>query len=387
MRPSSVFRAWTLGACSVLSVATASELARAQTPGPAPSPADPSAAPTLSPNATPPLGPNAAPSPLPSGELSVRISDEQGTVFLDGREVGQGSYQGVVSVGRHQLRVTREGYDTYEVWLDIEAGQVRSESVSLRQSVTALPPSRGHGEGRSRDGLYGGIQLLGVFQPTGTGTTFEDACDTIGATSCAPATPLGAGLAGYVGWLFEPLGLELALTGTAQVQQPSASFDGEHGSEINPLVATPAREEKFTIGHFGGSAALRARFWLDVSRVRFTVAAGPGLAYRSIAWERETTTPDGFTDNTVGSGIDYLSPQLSLEAGAALMVTRSLGITLGFTTWFESAGDNARSEPRNDTLLYKDEKTRPVPLATPAYDMANGIQWYIGPYLGVSFGP
>jgi hypothetical protein len=38
-------------------------------------------------------------------------------------------------------------------------------------------------------------------------------------------------------------------------------------------------------------------------------------------------------------------------------------------------------------VLFKDEKTAPQQQATPAYDMASGIQWFLGPYLGLSFGP
>jgi hypothetical protein len=292
-----------------------------------------------------------------------------------------------VAAGRHQLRVTRPGYEPFEAWIDVEPGQVRSESVSLRQSVDAGTLPVAPPEARGRDGLYGGIALFGAFEPAGAGTTFDDACDTTGATSCSPQSPLGAGLSGYIGWLFEPLGLELGLLASAHVDEPSAYFDGVHGTEINPVVASPEREEKFTIGRFGGGAAIRGRLWYTVSRFRFTVAAGPGIAYRNIAYQRETQAAGGFSSEIAGSGISYFSPMLSLEAGAQLLLGKSLGLSVGLLSWFESASDNARSKPRTDTILFRDDRTPPLRQATPAYDLANGMQWFLGPYLGLSFGP
>jgi hypothetical protein len=384
MRSYVLFRA--LSACLLGLVGTGAALpvARAQT-APGPATATPS---TMSTPPGAPLAGAAAALPGTTGELSVRVGDEQGTIYIDGREVAQGSYRGTVSAGRHQLRVTRPGYEPFETWVEVEAGQVRAETVSLRQSVVDVTATAATTVlGRSLDGLYGGVHLFGAFQPSGAGTTFEDACDTTGATSCSPQAPLGAGLSGYIGWLFEPLGLELALMGSAQVEEPSATFDGVHGSDINPLVATPARTEKFTIGRFGGGAAIRGRLWYNLPLVRFTFAAGPGLVYRSIAFERETSTPDGFSSDNAESGIDYLSPMLSLEAGASVMLGRSLGLSIGVLSWFETASDSAKSKARNDTVLFKDEKTRPLNQATPSYDLANGPQWFLGPYVGLSFGP
>jgi hypothetical protein len=354
----------------------------------APAPTNPAPVTPTPPSAEPAPAPAPSASPAAAmGELNVRTSDEQGTLFIDGREVGQGSFRGAIPPGRHQLRVTRPGYETFEAWLDIEPGQVRAETVSLRQSVQEVVPAASPPDPGTKDGLYGGLQLFGAFQPSGAGTTFEDACDTTGATSCSPGGPLGAGLSGYLGWLFDPLGLELGLFGSAHVEESSASFDGVNGSEINPIVASPAREEKFTIGRFGGGASVRGRLWYSTPRVRFTVAAGPGLLFRSMAFERETEAVNGFTGRIAESGIDYLSPMLSLEAGAELRVSRTLALSLGVLSWFETASDNGKSAQRTDTVLLPEDDTPPVPHATPAYDLANGTQWFIGPYLGLAFGP
>jgi len=366
----------------------AAAFAQASPPA-SPNPATPPVATTGTPPVPPvPVAPPvpAAPPAAPTGELNVWIHDEQGTILIDGEVRGQGTFRGNLPAGRHQLRVTRDGFETHESWVEIQAGQAHSESISLQQRVAPVSVASTEAA-RNLDGIYGGIRLLGALEPTGSGTTLDNACDTTGATSCSVGTSLGAGLSGYVGWLFEPLGLEIALLGSAHVDRPVAEFDGEQGSEINPVVAAPQRDEKFTIGRFGGGAAIRGRLWHSVSSVRFTVAAGPGFVYRTLAFRRETEAADGFTSRVAESDIDYVSPLLSVELGAEFALSRSLGFSVGVVSWFEHAGDDAKSSARNDGTLFLDEDTPPLAQATPAYDLTSGPQWFIGPYLGVAFGP
>jgi hypothetical protein len=345
-----------------------------------------------SPGVVPPTATPSSTSPPPQvsagsdGELNVTVADGQGTILVDGREVGQGNFRGPLAPGRHQVRVTRDGYEPYDSSVEIGSGEVRSESVALRPSVAPVE-FQSTGPIRDEHGIYGGLQILGALQPSGAGTTLEDSCGTTGATSCSAGTELAAGLLGYVGWLFDPLGLELALLASADLVQPSASFDGEHGSEINPILASPAREEKFKIARFGGGAAIRGRVSYSLPKVRFTFAAGPGFTYRYFAFRRTTDAADGFSGETAEAGPDYVSPMLSLEAAAQWRVSKSFALAAGVVSWFEHAGDDTVSESRNDTFLTGGDDDRPVAQATPEYHLANGPQWYLGPFLGVAFGP
>lgn len=75
------------------------------------------------------------------------------------------------------------------------------------------------------------------------------------------------------------------------------------------------------------------------------------------------------------------------SSGAKVLLGRTLGLTLGVFSWFETASDNAKSSARTDTVRFRDENTRPLAQATPAYRLANGPQWFLGPYLGLCFGP
>jgi hypothetical protein len=360
---------------------------------PTPRPTAPASRPT-SPAAptTPAPAPTAASSEpraevLAPAELNVRDQSEQANIFVDDELVGTGTFQGKVAPGRHRLRVVRPGYQTLETVIDVRPGQVHTESVALRPAVSAEVASTTFAPTADADGLYGGVALLAAFQPNGSGTTLADACDTTGATHCTAGSVKGGGLSGYIGWMFTPLGLELALLVSGDVVEPVASFDGVTGSDINPNLAAPARDEQFTIARAGGGVTLRARFEYSLSKFRFSAAAGPGLAYRYLVLSRKTESALGYSGEVADSGSSYVSPMLSVELAAQWRFSRTAALALGVATWFEHAGDGVKSEARDNAVLLGADGASPLPQATPEYDMANGTQWYIGPFVGLGFGP
>ena len=332
----------------------------------------------------------AAPAPAPAGgeaRLTITVEGEIGTIWLDGARVGEGAYSGTVAAGTHALRVSRPGYGEHVTTLTLAAGEVRSESLALTRSVGLAAYDPGAAVVPSSDGMYGGVHLLAAFVPSGAGTTFEDSCDRIGATRCDPGSSLGGGLSGFVGFMYSPVGLELAMLVSGDRVSPSARFDGETGSELNPVVASPARREAFDIYRVGGGGALRIRVVQDVSRFHFSFAAGPGFMYRFLGMTRETDAEDGRSGRYVDAGASYVSALLSLEAAASMRIGPTTALSLGLTSWIEHAGDKTRSEPENRTLLTGDQANqRPTPQATPPYDLANGPQWFLGPFVGLTFG-
>ena len=319
-------------------------------------------------------------------EITVRTTENAGNISIDGELRGEGEFDGWFPPGRHSIVVERVGYERFENTLNCVAGDVYVESVSLEQSVgLSAAPRDIPADTGGADGIYGGVQLLGAFQPSGSGTTLQDACDTTGATSCSAGSVTGGGIHGYVGWMLEPLGLEIALFGAGDVVSPTATFDGVSGSEINPNLAAPARRENFTIARFGGGAALRARVFTQVSRFRFALALGPGLAYRYLVMTRDTEADGGLHGEVADTGAGYVSALLSIELSAQLMLGKSTALSLGLLTWLEHAGSEVESEPRQQAVLLGGE--RPVLQATPSYDMAAGTQWFLGPFIGLAFGP
>jgi hypothetical protein len=174
--------------------------------------------------------------------------------------------------------------------------------------------------------------------------------------------------------------------GSGDVVQPTASFDGQKGSDINPLVAQPAREEQFIIGRFGGGGAIRGRLLWPIDIFRITVAAGVGLAYKYLLLGRDGTAPGGYTSSMSSDGKGYLSPALSFELAGQVRMAGTSSFTLGLNLWLEHAGNDVRSDPEGNVFLTADGSV-PQPHATPGYDMATGTQLYLGPFLGFHFGP
>jgi hypothetical protein len=339
---------------------------------------------TLNPNASTEVLIEAVPA---MARMEVRTSDGLGTILLDGRPVGQGSFDGDLPVGEHVLTVERDGFEPYTKTLRLSHGQVVVESVTLQRQVDSSVEAGGSSH-RVRDGVYGGVQLGLAFMPSGSDNTIETACSTIGATSCEPSNPWGAIIQGYVGYALEPLGFELLVGVLGDKATPQAYFDGEHGSSINPLVAQPARDEKFEIYRAGILSAVRVRGSLELDWLRLYGAMGAGFSWKKMGLLRTVTTTDG-TDaknEFAPDAVSYISPGVTLDVGAYLPIGETTGLTVGAWFWAETAGNKARTEPALNRVIVSDGAP-PRPLATPQYDLANGDQIYIGPYVGIQFGP
>jgi hypothetical protein len=325
-------------------------------------------------------------SPVRFGTLEVRVDGDGGTIAIDGEEVGQGRHRVELPEGAHAIRVTREGYVPFEKPVEVVAGDVHVETVTLRKLAAGQIEGQAEDAAWSFDGVYGGLVLMGMFEPTGAGTSLDTSCDALGATLCETSTPMGGAFGGYLGYAFAPVGLELLILGGGDVHEPVAVFDGNTGSEINPLVATPARDERFIIGRFGGGAAVRLRLIHPIDRFRITGAIGAGAAYRRMLIGRDTESVEGHTSSVTPEGAGYLSAVLSLELAGQLVLTGSTALALGLAMWLEHAGSDTTSEFQSDTYLTGGDG-RPRPQATPAYDLASGTQFFLGPFLGFHFGP
>ncbi len=323
--------------------------------------------------------------------LEVRTSDNKGFVLLDGKPMAEGSFAGEVSVGPHVVAVTREGYERYEKRVNLADKQTLVETVTLKQTGSTLEGSGKVEAERSFEGVYGGFNLAFYLMPGGSKNSVESSCDTLGATSCDAPTPIGAGLNAFVGYSFNPIGFELFFGGMGDIVSPKATFDGVKGSAINPLIAAPAREEKFRFLRGGGLGAIRARVAFQSAKVRVAAAAGVGLAYKTIAMQRTTDATDrsGARNITVSDAKGYVSPGISVDLSLQYRVTPAIAIALGAVMWLENAGTSAKTQSSDERLGSVDPANPqvPSPLATPQYDMANGSQVFIGPYLGMQFGP
>jgi hypothetical protein len=326
-----------------------------------------------------------------TARVEVHTSDNVGTIFLDGSKVGEGSFAGDVPPGEHRIRVERAGYLPYEKTVTLAQQQVLAESVTLQQQVDGLGAASGARGTRIRDGVYGGFQLGMALMPWGASTTMDRRCETLGATSCDTSNPKGALAAGYVGYALDPIGFEVFAGALADLARPTVTFDGVHGSDINPLVAAPARDEEFTIFRAGGlgAARVRGRFELTPS-LQASAALGVGFSWRKMWMRRSSTATDGsgLQEEFIPDPKSYFSPGVSIDVSAGWMLGETTALTAGVWFWGETAKENARTAAETDRFMTsKAQGVMSKPIATPAYDLANGAQLYLGPYVGMQFGP
>ena len=320
-----------------------------------------------------------------SAHLEVTTSDRKGIIFLDSKPVAEGAYSADVGVGAHTIAVTREGFERYERAITLADKQSLSETVTLK-----VPEAQATGPAlveRSFDGVYGGIGAMGLFEPGGEANEIDTSCTQLAASSCATSAPIGAGLMGWFGYAWHPVGIEAFLAGEYDQATPSATFVGATTPQENPLAVGQPRVEQFAFLRLGGVAAVRARLSAQTERFRFSLAAGFGIAFKDMLLERQTTSNSNNQNSFVDkSGHTYVSPALAGDLSVAVRINPTIAVALGAVLLFETAGQDVVSTP-SGTQYLAGGQTGPVPLPTPGYHFATGAQTFVGPYLGLQFGP
>ncbi len=320
--------------------------------------------------------------------LKITTSDGKGLVYLDDKLVGEGSFAADVPAGTHKLRVTREGYDPYEEEVVLVEKQPRSVAVTLKLAAT-IDTRAVKAEDRGLEGIYGGFGLLGTLLPGGLGSSIQRECERNpkppGLTSCSgEGGSTGAGLNGFLGYHWDPIGVELFLG--AHYDQAKIQRDWTQADVGLGIGRDPARTEEFTIRRVGGYAAFRLRLTLQTKRVRFVVPVGVGLSYRTMLLERRVTLA---SDPAVKGGYlpdsqSYLAPVLSLDPGVQFRLTDTTSVGAGLSIMLESPNPfgSIPTTPIDNT-----QRLGPNTLTTSPYELARDAQIYVGPYIGMMFGP
>ena len=325
-----------------------------------------------------------------AGHIEITTSDGKGVIYVDGVVKAEGKFSGDFAPGPHTVVVSRDGYQRFDRTLSLAEHQTWAETVTLAQLAA---PVVGQGEvERGYHGLYGGFGLTGLFGVGGMGTELETSCGTLGAQSCSTPNAIGGGAFGYLGYTFDPVGFELMLGGTVDEAKQTATFGGSGQASLVPSSA-PARTESFSFLRIGGVAALRARAGFQTRALRGTFAAGPGVSYRLMQMERDAAATDGSgrVDKYVPTPVGYFSPAITADAALAFRLSPTLAVTVGAVFWADNAsiaGSNAVPPTTGHTLATPGPSgAGAAPIPTPGYNLATGPQVFLGPYVGLQFGP
>jgi hypothetical protein len=331
-----------------------------------------------------------------AAHIQVRTNDGKGLIYIDSTVRGEGAFSGDVTPGPHTIVVSRDGYDRYEKSLTLGANETSAETVTLKP-VASVGASAASAE-RKIEGIYGGFGLMGLFGIGGMGTELETNCNTLGSTSCTTPSPVGGAGFGYVGWTWDPVGFEVMLGGGADTTQQTAHFTGMAPSGSALPASAPARTETFTFVRAGGLGAFRVRATFQGNFIRATFAGGLGVSYKLMLMKRDATTTSEqpqLSTTYVPGNISYVSPALTLEAAIHFRASPTLSIALGLELWAENAsiaGTNSVPSAQPEPLVNPNAGANgmaavPQFIPTPAYHLATGPQVFLGPFLGMQFGP
>jgi hypothetical protein len=319
-----------------------------------------------------------------AGHMQVRTSDGKGTIFVDGVAKGEGAFSGDVAPGPHTVVVTHEGFQRYEKSITLAERQTWAETVTL-QPVAATGATVAEGE-RALEGMYGGFGFIGAFGVGGMGTELETDCSNLGASSCNTPSPVGGGAFGYVGYTWNPVGFELLIGGEGDQVTQTATFTG---SSTLPTAAGPSRTETFHFVRAGGVAAVRARATFQTRMIRGTVAGGLGVSYKQMFMERDAVAASdpSLTAKYVPSSVGYLSPAITLEAAIQLRVSQTVAVSIGAFLWADNASIAGSNSVPSSSQQVLTNGTTAEPIPTPQYHLATGTQVFLGPFVGMQFGP
>jgi len=323
-----------------------------------------------------------------SATLKISTSDGKGLVYLDGKLVGEGTFAAEIPAGAHQLRITREGYDPFAEPLDLKDKETLARSVTLKLS-SKIETGAVVKEKRALEGIYGGFGLLTTLSPRGMGHAMQNTCASPPPsgelTGCSgEGGAIGGGVDFFVGYHWDPVGVELF--GGVQYDQSSPTLTWGPSSTDPGIGPDPARTESFVVRRAGGFALLRIRYTLQSEKIRFSIAGGVGLSYRSLFMTRDTTaTANGaFREAYVPDAQSYLSPVISLEPSIQLRLSAKISVALGVSLLVESPQtfDQVPTTPQEGG-----HRLGPSGLTTPQYELATGTQVMLGPFIGMMFGP
>jgi PEGA domain len=276
------------------------------------------------------------------GRARIVIHSEPtgGHVTLDGESKGDAPFTLEVPAGRHELKMTLEGYAPATETLELNGTESRSSTFNL--TALPVPPSY--------KGVYGQVNLAFVGAPT-FDNTLTDACN-LSPTACHGSTPdLGATIPVRVGYSFGQLGIEVV---------SACRFD-IGGRDLR--FGANATANTFFYG-FTVVNAVAVRWMPEAQGARFSAGLGLGWAHEIM----------GVTAST--HNVHVYHPVANGDAPIVLMDAAVL------------AGDTPGAKFRFglEVQIQFDSSNGFVDSKFPDDVLARNTQVFLGPAFGVQFG-
>lgn len=289
-----------------------------------------------------------------TGHLHVETHTSDGTILVDGRMVGTGTFDGPFPAGDHDLAVEASGYRTFHKTFSLHADQSDVEDAQLETDTGAQRTS----------GVYSGFGLFGYATPSG-GSTF---------LGSAGSSPLGTGLAIRVGYTFGWLAVE----GMGFGQYDYASGGRDTGSGT---MTDPTRHEDYAFHRFGGGGVLGLRVANKHPTLRFTASALGGVAALGNIYTQAATASTGEQAKQTSSTTTYSAPVLMFDAGVLVGWPGGAKVHVAAVTMLQFVGSEVDAPAMGKTALGNAGS-----YSTPPLGVAQGTQVFIGPIIGFDLG-
>ncbi|GAC1362008.1 MAG: hypothetical protein NVSMB47_14210 [Polyangiales bacterium] len=316
------------------------------------------------------------------GHVHVVTLGKVGAVFLDGEKVGQGEWEGDLPPGSYEVSVVADGYLPYKHLVSVTKGQLIEEAVTMvaKPAPPPPPPPPAPPPVDVFRGLFARFNPILLFAAAG-GPALQSTCSDSGVPSCTNGgLDAKVGVKLDVGYQWDAIGL--GVVGAFVFDTPH-QVDRAYPARgaIAPGTTVGDSSGRNEAHHFGGMRAFLGvgpRVTSMDDAVRFTFGAAFGGVYRSLTYRRETLG-DSYSPSAVGG----FTPAIAIDAGLLLGATPGTKFTVGVLAWMELGG----------TLHTDDGGLRTgtvtggtVKIPTPPQTLASGVQFFIGPTLGLQVG-
>jgi hypothetical protein len=314
-----------------------------------------------------------------TGEIAFFINVPNAMVIVDDKERGEPPTTVRANVGSHRVQVRAPGYQPIDKQVDLKGKDKVAINGPLLEaglepalppvnvpapSTVEPPPASSTAELEKWVGLYARIELSGMF-PTAHHDSVSDG-DVYGRAVPVKGSGLyGGGMGVHVGYSFGHFGIEGFVTG---------AYD--HGSVTADLGT---RKDDWNFYRGGGVVGAAFRYtphFDELGPIRPTAGLGVGLAGRAVGYQRlieDTTSKDK------ASFQFYMAPSLMADVGFLIGQTPGAKFYLGLMAILEFPG--GIELPSGNS---KDGKF-PIP-AGAKVEAANGVEFFLGPSLGLAFG-